>query len=159
MGKTIIQTIGPLYGDVVNGTVFGRPNGSIYVPGANKITLNIGAEYVMSGPEGVSYEGWIVPATAGGVLVPSAVSIIAESQDIAAYVGLQFSDDEDFATYDENTEAAGRFNILRGSIINFVSQFTVAAGDPYYVRAVLSSQSGVAVAYSEVVTLTGVVAS
>lgn len=33
--KTIIQTIGPLYGDVVNGSVFGQPNGSIARPVPN----------------------------------------------------------------------------------------------------------------------------
>jgi hypothetical protein len=33
--KTIIQTIGPLYGEVVNGSVFGQPNGSIARPSQN----------------------------------------------------------------------------------------------------------------------------
>jgi hypothetical protein len=39
--KTIIQTIGPLYGEVVNGTVFGQPNGSIAVPSNPVPTLDV----------------------------------------------------------------------------------------------------------------------
>lgn len=39
--KTIIQTIGPLYGEIVNGTVFGQPNGSIAVPNNPIPTLNV----------------------------------------------------------------------------------------------------------------------
>lgn len=41
--KTIIQTIGPLYGEVVNGSVFGQPNGSVARPQPNtapSITLS-----------------------------------------------------------------------------------------------------------------------
>lgn len=37
--KTIIQTIGPLYGDDVNGSVFGQPNGSVYTPPANGLIV------------------------------------------------------------------------------------------------------------------------
>ena len=33
--KTIIQTIGPIYGEVVNGSVFGQPNGSEARPAPN----------------------------------------------------------------------------------------------------------------------------
>lgn len=37
--KTIIQTIGPLIGEAVNGTVFGQPNGSVAVPPYNALVL------------------------------------------------------------------------------------------------------------------------
>lgn len=33
--RTIIQTIGPLYGEIVNGSVFGQPNGSEARPAPN----------------------------------------------------------------------------------------------------------------------------
>lgn len=39
--KTIIQKIGPLYGEVVNGTVFGQPNGSDAVLSLDIILSNV----------------------------------------------------------------------------------------------------------------------
>ena len=45
--KTIIQTIGPLYGEVVNGSVFGQPNGSEARP-----PQNVPAEIILSGDSG-----------------------------------------------------------------------------------------------------------
>jgi hypothetical protein len=49
--RTIIQTIGPLYGEIVNGTVFGQPNGDIARPSPNVPTALVvetvtGTEYV-----------------------------------------------------------------------------------------------------------------
>ena len=37
--RTIIQTIGPLYGEIVNGSVFGQPNGSEAIPAGPYIEL------------------------------------------------------------------------------------------------------------------------
>lgn len=45
--KTIIQTIGPLYGEVVNGSVFGQPNGSEARP-----PPNVPVEITLSGDSG-----------------------------------------------------------------------------------------------------------
>lgn len=45
--KTIIQTIGPLYGEVVNGTVFGQPNGDIARP-----IPNVAPSVTLSGDNG-----------------------------------------------------------------------------------------------------------
>ena len=42
--RTIIQTIGPLYGESVNGSVFGQPNGSVARPAPN-----VSASVIVSG--------------------------------------------------------------------------------------------------------------
>ena len=159
MGKTIIQSIGPLYGDVVNGTVFGRPNGSIYVPAVNTVSIAIGASYVAVGLSPAPYAGWVIPAKSDGTVIvsPPSIKCVAESQDTSAYIAVQFSGDEDFDTYEESIVTAGNFNVTRTSIIDRVSAITITAGTPYYVRAVLYAQSGVPVAYSDVITLTGAV--
>ena len=153
MAKTIIQTIGPLYGEVVNGTVFGRPNGSIYVPPTNKISLSIGAEYIVNGTG--TRVTWLYPANAAGTIVGPVVACVAEAQDIASYMAFQVSTSSDFTTYDETSQTAGIFNVLTYSIITN-GTITVVDEATYYVRAVLYSSSGVPVAYSEVTTLTGV---
>lgn len=152
MGKTIIQTIGPLYGEVVNGTVFGRPNGSIYVPPVNTVSLTISAEYIANGTGAQSTV--LYPTNAGGSPVYNATKIVAQAQDVSAYIGLQVSDDSEFSTYSENNQPAGLFNITRTSLI--VSDIVVVDETNYYVRAVLYSANGVPVAYSDVVTLVGV---
>ena len=153
MAKTIIQTIGPLYGDVVNGTVFGRPNGSVYVPPDNKISLSIGGEYVVNGT-GVTAT-YLFPATSAGVIVPNSVKCVAEAQDTSAYMARQISESSDFGTYEETIFPAGQFNVVNNSIIGN-SEITVVNAQSYYVRAVLYSASGVPVAYSDIFTLTGV---
>lgn len=152
MAKTIIQTIGPLYGEVVNGTVFGRPNGSIYVPPSNVIKLDFGAEYVTNSP---AYPTWVFGSTNAGAILSKVTHLVAESQDNAAYMAIQFSDDADFATYSENILPAGQFNLVRDVIVSGV---TIVNEETYYIRAVLYASMGVPVAFSNVVTVTGVTA-
>lgn len=150
MAKTIIQTIGPLYGDVVNGTVFGRPNGSVYVPPTNKITFSV--------PTGFEY----IRKTGNNIRLCNSsgsygyASFVAESQDIASYVQIQVSDSSDFSTYVSRTLAAGFFNTDSVGTLATSADFTVTNGTTYYARAVLMASTNVPVATSDVVTLTGV---
>lgn len=153
MAKTIIQTIGPLYGEPVNGTVFGRPNGSVYVPPSNRITFSIGAEYIVNGTG--SRATWLYPANNLGTIVGPAVSCVAEAQDLASYMAFQVSASSEFTTFDETAQTAGIFNVNTYSIITN-GTITIENGTTYYARAVLYSSSGVPVAYSDVITLTGV---
>ena len=156
-GRTIIQPIGPLYGEAVNGTVYGRPNGSIYVPPTNTITLNIidNYEYIRSGTG--AYAKFAYPCDSQGNIPPAKVETIAESQDNAAYIAVQVSDDSDFSTYDETTAPAGMFNRKASSFVNNLTNVTLVDGSTYYVRAVLYAGTGVPVAYSEIKELTAVV--
>ena len=153
MAKTIIQTIGPLYGEVVNGTVFGRPNGSIFIPTTNSIALK------MNGAVTVYYRAGTPPTpninyckNASNVVVP--IGAVAESQDTASYIEVQFSDDSDFSTYAKRTWTAGQFNINSTSPI-VEDSIEVTAGTTYYMRAVLFASTGEPVAVSDVETLTG----
>lgn len=150
MAKTIIQTIGPLYGESVNGTVFGRPNGSIYIPASNVITVNTkGYAYVKS------------VGTSANVLTQSSgvgqfgAEIVAQSQDIASYIMVQLSDDVDFTTYGSRTYPAGNFNVGPAYMIN-TNVLEIVAETTYYLRAVLYSSNGEPVAVSDVIELTGV---
>ena len=151
MGKTIIQTIGPLYGDVVNGTVFGRPNGSIFIPSTNSIELRL------NGAVTVYYRATPAPAINLVKNADNAITriyVIAESQDIASYMEIQMSDDSDFSTYGKTTFTAGLFNISATSVITS-SPIEVTEGTTYYIRAVLYASTGEPVATSDVYTLTG----
>ena len=150
MAKTIIQTIGPLYGDVVNGTVFGRPNGSVYVPPTNKIVFSVptGYEYIRKIGNNVR-----VCNSSGST---GNASFVAESQDIASYVQIQLSDSSDFTTYTSRNLSAGLFNTNGLGTLVISADFTVTDGTSYYVRAVLMASTNVPVATSEVVTVTGV---
>ena len=155
MGKTIIQTIGPLYGEVVNGTVFGRPNGSIYVPISNRITLTVEGTHVSRQSESVP--SWVIKNSSG---TWKQAKIVAESQDVANYIRLQISADESFATLEASRGfSAGLFNVTTNYLIPVYTEgvpATPTEGTTYYIRAVLFSASGEPVAISEVSTLIGV---
>ena len=150
MGRTIIQPIGPLYGEAVNGTVFGRPNGSIYVPSQNSISANTDAGYVRNA------SNWFN----NNMLVNNLgnnqhLYVVAESQDNASYVQLRLSDDSDFTTYAKRTFSAGTFNIDVFGLIADTDKLTITSGTTYYLKAVLVAASGVDVATSDVIELEG----
>ena len=151
MAKTIIQTIGPLYGEVENGTVFGRPNGSVYVPPTNKIVLTTSA-----------YARVTTNAVAGSDSAGNTGSrtfIVAESQDLGASCLVEVSLTNDFAVVLAKGQwYAGQFNIgttTYGIGTNLLD--SISDGDTLYVRAVLISQTNVPVATSEVAEVTAVV--
>lgn len=155
MPRTIIQSIGPLYGEDVNGTVFGRPNGSIFVPSTNTISLTF--------PAGVSYirkrsgsPTDIDSCRSNGVV--SRGVVVAEAQDLASFVVIQVCDSADFDDDDNiasRTFGAGLFNFQPAGLANGAGDYTITDGATYYVRAVLMASTGVPVAVSEVVEMTG----
>ena len=159
MAKTIIQTIGPLYGEVVNGTVFGRPNGSIFVPSQNtiKATLKDARKYI------IKYDAkrYMVCTSAGQVdssNQSNMLNFVAESQDVANYVQVQVATDSDFTDLiGGRSLTAGLFN----SALYVLSQGTdvddLVNGDTYYLRLILVAASGEPVATTETIELTGVV--
>ena len=162
MAKTIIQSIGPLYGDVVNGTVFGRPNGSVFVPAQNtiKATLADTHQYVRQIPSGGS-TFYDFCASDGAVLASNPANylyFVAESQDIANYVVMQISEDAEFtAPFADKIFTAGIFNSREYYYKVTGSPVTITAGTTYYVRAVLMSASGEPVATSDTIEVEGVV--
>lgn len=155
MGKTIIQTIGPLYGEVVNGTVFGRPNGSIFVPLTNTIKATLPTEYI------VRYEAsgnryFIRSCTDAGVPT-GRNTLIAESQDTASYMAWELSTDpESFDSAIVRNYTPGTFNMSDTSICSG-ADIELTQGTKYYIRGVLYASTGVPVATSEVFEVTGVV--
>ena len=153
MAKTIIQTIGPLYGEAVNGTVFGRPNGSVYTPSVNTIKATVPSEYVAINVFNSRY--YLVVANSEGVRV-GVITRVAESQDIANYMAWEFADNSDFTDSAIFNSAAGQFNLTNTAISQVASTFEIVDGDTYYLRAVLCASTGVPVAYSDVFELTGV---
>lgn len=159
MAKTIIQTIGPLYGEVVNGTVFGRPNGSVYVPSVNKIvsTAYSGYTYITKYTDGKSY---ILCNSTGSFAnnITTGIKTVAESQDIANYIKLELASDDQFTTIiDDTALSAGLFNVISATPLFFVNTGIpdITNGETYYFRTVLMSANGEPVATSETIELTG----
>jgi len=155
MAKTIIQTIGPLYGEVVNGTVFGRPNGSVFVPITNTIMVDLPSEYVRIAESGG--RKYLRFCTSTGTFL-SGAKMVAEAQDIASYMAWEFADNADFTDAVGRVNPAGIFNVSDSSIYGTSDgAFTITDGTTYYVRGVLYASTGVPVAISDVITVTGVV--
>lgn len=156
MGRTIIQPIGPLYGEAVNGTVFGRPNGSVYVPETNQISISTDSLYIRNWTgHGTSPYQIYLCNNSGSSLGSLYSHIIAKSQDIAAYIVVEVANTADF---DDDvasvTYPAGNFNIKNARVAN-ADLFAVIAETTYYIRAILYAASHVAVAYSETVEVEG----
>lgn len=158
MGKTIIQTIGPLYGEVVNGTVFGRPNGSVYVPAQNTVSLEIPGSrlYVISTTD----TNIAICASNGSInwQDKNKMHLVAQSQDLANYLYLEIATDSDFTDIiGSQSLPAGDFNRYEVYAARNATE-RVTAETTYYIRASLVSGSGVPVAVSDSVEVVGVVA-
>ena len=152
--KTIVQEYGPIYGEPVNGTVMGRPNGSVYVPHSNTITLNVAAAYHYIAYHSadsvriVDSSGTLAPAGQGA-------RMIAEAQDLASVMQLQLYTDAECTVLAAHRNApAGSFNNIYRSISEAIEGLT--DGQTLYLRAQLIN-NGVAVATSDVIEVTMVV--
>lgn len=158
MAKTIIQTIGPLYGEVVNGTVFGRPNGSVYVPSANTVKLTLSSAYRFA--RNANSTTVCICSSAGAIPWVNAENmarVVAESQDIANYIEYELAEDSDFNTIIGTVaQNAGIFNVSEIYLVRY-SEYTIVNETTYYLRARLMSASGVAVATSDTIEIEGVV--
>ena len=152
MGKTIIQTIGPLYGEVVNGTVFGRPNGSVYVPVSNKISLSA-SEGGATATQIKFLGSWF------RAVMVSNLSAIAESQDLSNYIERQvFTDEECTDLIASASTNAGLFNTKWDYYAQLKTGETAPEnGDIVYCRCQLMSANGIPVATSNVISLEVVV--
>lgn len=158
---TIVQEYGPIYGEVVNGTVQGRPNGSVYVPISNSISIDIPEvhRYIRSRPSTVPTKYDLTICNSSGVTNWSLnrCEIVAISQDLANNIQIQVSDSADFSnivgTYDRT---AGLFNLSGVYLAATISVDPIEADASYYVRAVLMA-NGTPVATSTSIELVGVV--
>lgn len=155
MAKTIIQTIGPLYGDVVNGTVFGRPNGSVFVPPTNTITISLIEEfrYIRNQNETVLS----VCNSSGGIsysVENNRIKLIAQSQDSQNYMRVEVATDSDFTDVIASSNiTAGIFNTSWRTLTT--EDAVIENGTTYYLRACLYASSGVAVSVSDTIELEG----
>ena len=151
---TIVQDYGPIYGEVVNGTVQGRPNGSVYVPLSNKIKITVdGADYIRIVISGGNYN--LNPCNSTGSVVGPAVHTVAESQDLSSYMRKEVYSDSDLTTLIASANiTAGNFNSSTWSMCPATSDTVIVNGDTYYCIAKLMN-NGTPVATSEVVELTG----
>lgn len=128
---TIIQKYGPIYGEAVNGTVQGRPNGSVYVPISNTIELN---------PNSDSFTITIINDTpvyqfrfAGHI----GFSIHANAQDLSSNIETQvFSDAECTNLIATRSYASGIFNFDQHAYFAYGDKTTIPEiGETVYIRA------------------------
>lgn len=154
MAKTIIQTIGPLYGEAVNGTVFGRPNGSIYVPSSNLISITLGSAYRYVYEDSTTAR---ICDSAGTPRYGAAYNInwVAEVQDLSGNVQLQiYSDSDCTQLVASRDQSAGSFNNW-GRDLTLATGQSITDGTTYYLRAQVMN-NGVPVATSNVIEIVGV---
>lgn len=146
---TIVQEYGPIYGETVNGTVQGRPNGSVYVPLSNKIHLSANDNRIYFNPNSPT-KLYIVD----GVLV-------ADSQDLASNLVISVYSDAELTTLfaTSNVVPAGLFNFTgRFRIGTKIEGQDIVDEDPYYLVVELMN-NGEAVATSDVLEVIGSVPS
>ena len=144
MPRTIIQSIGPLYGEAVNGTVFGRPNGSVYVPPSNKIVL-------------IDNNAGIIGKNVNNqnLQLDQRIGLIADSQDSSSYIRTGVFTDSDCTTLfgNANNLPAGNFNYPAVLTVGY-NATAPTTGTTYYVRAFLIN-NGEIVAVSDVLEVEG----
>lgn len=140
--RTIIQTIGPLYGEVVNGSVFGQPNGSVAVqpsgpsnPNTLKITNKPG--YIIGVPTS-SGKFTITFCDSTGTVVSSPLTIAAISNvNFRIYVSITIGT--------EGSGQSGRLNESPVTMTKFdvVKSTAPVAGTTYAVKVQLWNADGV----------------
>lgn len=153
---TIVQNYGPIYGEVVNGTVQGRPNGSVFVPISNTITLAIPAayRYILS-REINGVKQYLLTASDGVINWSRRYTSVAQSQDLSNNITIEVSADSDFSTIlGTYSFSAGQFNV-NSTYLATDDPAAIVAENTYYVRAALMA-NGSHVAISDAIELTGV---
>jgi hypothetical protein len=153
---TIVQNYGPIYGEVVNGTVQGRPNGSVYVPLSNKIELSTSLSppiYIRLSNDRTQ----IYTCNDSGVPIQRSFKAVADAQDLASYIRLEVGTTNTFTTVVGRNLAAGMFNLTIERFANDVDEdeFPIDNGETYYLRAILMSSTNEPVAVSDVFEATG----
>lgn len=153
MSRTIVQEYGPIYGEAVNGTVMGRPNGSVYVPLSNIITLSATTGYIrhFTAAWGTKY---FALCSDGGVLNQSIYhyNAVAIAQDLSSYIEMEIYSDSGLTTkVASKTNTAGIFNITHDAV-DAIDYDTPQVGDTLYLVAKLKNNS-VDVAVSDVIEL------
>jgi len=147
MSKTIVQDYGPIYGEPVNGTVLGRPNGSVYVPSTNTINLLSDAVYIRNNLVGNKYRVLLCDENGVGLRY----GMVAQSQDVASYMSsVLFADSELTTVLTGLSQTAGLFNQTN---IQYVSRdYQLDSDETYYLCAGLMN-NGSFVAFSDSITL------
>ena len=154
---TIVQNYGPIYGEVVNGTVQGRPNGSVYVPISNVVVQTL------NNPNNA-----YIHLTGGGMLrlcnsagtesygAANNITGNAQAQDLASnLVTIIYSDAGLTTAIGSRSFAAGHFNDWYRDWFRASSDVTINGGDTYYIVLYLNN-NGTPVAVSDVIEVTGV---
>lgn len=139
---TIVQDYGPIYGEVVNGTVQGRPNGSVYVPLSNTIALT-------GSPTTIVWNG------VDALLVDVAITLDAKFQDLASYMSIQVYSDSALTTQVGSSLLFpyGLFNNTRRGVAAATSN-VITTNDDYYIVARLLN-NGTPVAVSNTIHVVG----
>lgn len=137
---TIIQDYGPIYGEVVNGTVQGRPNGSVYVPISNTIEISFLSDTPRLILSGTYY------------VVVGDVQLVANSQDLSSHMTISIFTDEELTTQLGTSRSlpAGNFNGHWGNVSS--GSTALIPGETYYLVAQLVN-NGTPVATSNVISV------
>ncbi len=159
MGRTIVQEYGPIYGEPVNGTVQGRPNGSVYVPSTNTVSVSLIEDYryfvLLSASTVRCVDS---TGTTGAGIVGENPLYSANAQDLSSNIQIQLYSDEELTNLIAYRNLnAGIFNGRYGDIYN-ADVTGLSDGDTLYLRAQLLN-NGVPVATSNVIPVSYVVVS
>lgn len=139
---TIVQNYGPIYGEVVNGTVQGRPNGSVYVPISNTIAISLAEDYrylrIRTASWGTRYY-W--PTISDGSGAAQLIYVNANAQDLASYVAFEIYQDPELTTLlAQDILAAGVFHDNTNNV-QLISETGVTVGDTVYLIGKLYNNS------------------
>lgn len=162
MGKTIVQEYGPIYGEPVNGTVMGRPNGSVFVPDSNKASISLIEDYrylkyVAYSP---TYSVFRTCDSSGQEAIwdnsTQMVNGVALSQDLSSNLQFQIYKDSGLTAMVGFRDAnAGIFNMAYRDI--GAIDTTLEDGDTVYLRIQLMN-NGTPIATSDVIEAEMVIA-
>lgn len=138
---TIVQSYGPIYGEPVNGTVSGRPNGSIAIPADNQIAITLADNTTIS----TVYDG---EEDAYFIKFSNLFTISAISQDPGNYIRLVLYKSDKSTSVFSGNNYPGNFKI-ESDEIGWIEDPSELPTGTYYLRAMLVTSFNTVIVSSE----------
>lgn len=142
--KTILQKIGPLYGEAVNGTVFGQPNGSQSIPKINTIDLTVNPNFAYVTEKTISGNTRAVVCDSNGATGNGAYGVFALQTAAAVLAVAIYSDSACTTLVHRGTITTNAYGATwtAGAIPSGINSGTITQGTTYYVRFEAWADSG-----------------
>ena len=162
MSRTIVQDIGPLYGEANTGSVWGQPNGSYALgqgpaPIVPPVVYSLSISHPVHNGEEYDYikiygTGYVGCDSTGAKFLNRMVKVTTDISDLSVHLEYDVATDSAFTTIIGHYVASnGDF----GGAGSVTGDTAIVAGNTYYVRAIAYAADASVIATADTIMFTG----